>query len=274
MTFGVQEGSVRFGHTWALREVSLAAEPGRVAAVVGGDGAGKSTLLRALVGEVALDAGTLTVPPADRVGYLPARAGSWLELSVQENVEFVGGVYGLTGGALAGRAEPLLRRTGLADVRGRLAGRLSGGMRRKLGVVLAMLPDPELLVLDEPSTGVDPVSRVDLWRLVSEAAAGGAAVVISTTYLDEAQRCSTLLVLDAGHTLVAGTPAGVLASLPGSVVVTPEPTRPDLAWRRGREVREWWPPGAAPPHARAIRPDLEDVVVASTLRRHAGGEQS
>jgi ABC-2 type transport system ATP-binding protein len=138
-------------------------------------------------------------------------------------------------------------------------------MRRKLGFCLAMLPNPKLLVLDEPSTGVDPVSRVDLWRLVSEAAAHGAAVIMSTTYLDEAERCATLLVLDKGRTLLKGPPRDVVASLSGTVVATTSPVRPEFGWRRGQQFLEWWPAGQLPTDGTAIEPDLEDVVIAASM---------
>lgn len=267
MTFGVRDAWVSFGDVAALRGVSVEVPAGEVTAVVGGDGAGKSTLLRALVGEVVLDRGVVSAPMAAQVGYLPASAGSWLDLSVAENVAFVGGTYGLRGAALARRADPLLERAGLADVRDRLSGQLSGGMRRKLGFCLAMLPDPALLVLDEPSTGVDPVSRIDLWRMVSQAAAGGAAVLMSTTYLDEAERCASLLVLNGGGPLVSGTPAEVVAGMPGTVTATVSPHRPAMAWRRGRAFHEWWPPGEHPETGEPVAPDLEDVVIAASLHR-------
>ena len=189
MTFAVRSAVVRFGDTLALDDVSLQVEPGSVVAVVGGDGAGKTTLLRTLVGKVQLERGEVDAPSPQAIGYLPATAGSWPSLTVAQNMDFVGGIYGLSGKALVSRRDELLGRASLLDVVDRLASQLSGGMRRKLGFSMAMLHDPPLLVLDEPSTGIDPVSRVDLWRLVSEAAAAGAAVM-STTYLDEAERAA------------------------------------------------------------------------------------
>ena len=156
-------------------------------------------------GEVALDTGTLDTPPKDRQGYMPAVSGSWASLTVKENLDFVGGIYGVHGTELVARRTALLERAGLTDARDRLASKLSGGMRRKLGFCMAMLHSPALLVLDEPSTGVDPVSRVELWRLVAEAAAGGAAVIVSTSYLDEAERASRLVALDEGRVLVEGS---------------------------------------------------------------------
>jgi ABC-2 type transport system ATP-binding protein len=267
VTYGVEHATVHFGDVTALRDVSVAVPEGQVTAVVGGDGAGKTTLLRALVGEVSPDGGTVTAPDAHRLGYLPATTGSWLELSVQENVDFVGSSFGLSRATLSQRANALLERAGLDRARDRLSRDLSGGMKRKLGFCLAMLAEPDLLVLDEPSTGVDPVSRVDLWRLVSEAAAKGTAVIMSTTYFDEAERCANLVVLHEGEVLVAGTPEEAIATLDGVVVAVSEPTHPERAWRHGREFREWWPSGETPEGGEKVEPTLEDVVIAGSLAR-------
>jgi ABC-2 type transport system ATP-binding protein len=260
---------VRFGDTLALDDVTMEVEPGSVVAVVGGDGAGKTTLLRALVGKLQLERGEVDSPSPQEIGYLPATAGSWPSLTVVQNMDFVGGIYGLAGTALASRRDELLDRASLLDAADRLASQLSGGMRRKLGFSMAMLHDPPLLVLDEPSTGVDPVSRVDLWRLVSEAAAAGAAVVMSTTYLDEAERAASLLVLDGGRKLAGGTLQEVLDSFHGAIARTATPhRRRGLAWRRGRYYHEYWPTLAeVPVDATAVVPDLEDVVIALSLLR-------
>jgi ABC-2 type transport system ATP-binding protein len=266
MTFGLTDVTVRFGGTVALDRVTVPVPAGEVTGVVGGDGAGKTTLLRTLVGDVRANDGTVSAPGAERIGYLPASAGSWADLTVAENVEFVGASFGLDRATTATRADRLLGAAGLADVRDRLARALSGGMRRKLGFCLAMLAEPELLVLDEPSTGVDPVSRVDLWQLVAEAAAAGTAVLMSSTYLDEAERCASLVVLDDGHVLVAGPPDDVLGSLVGTVVAVPRPVHPERAWRRGREHHEWWPPGEVAVGTPVVA-DLEDVVIAAALAR-------
>jgi ABC-2 type transport system ATP-binding protein len=196
---------------------------------------------------------------------MPSGAGSWNDLTVDENVRFVGGSYGLSRAEVAGRAEELLGRAGLMDARDRLAGRLSGGMRHKLGFCLAMLHEPEMLVLDEPSTGVDPVSRVELWRLISEAAASGTAVVMTTTYLDEAERAGWVLVLERGQALLGGPPDEVVASCPGEVVVTDVPVHPELAWRSGERFREWWPNGA-PDGQQPAALTLEDVSIVASLR--------
>lgn len=265
-TVVVRDAVVRFGDRLALDGVSLAAAPASVTAVVGGDGAGKTTLLRAVVGQVALDSGSVHRPGLASIGYLPATVGSWRGLTVQENVDFVGGSYRVPADRLARRSADLLAAAGLDPFRDRLAGQLSGGMRRKLGVCLAMLHDPELLVLDEPSTGVDPVSRVDLWRLAAQAAAGGTAVVLSTTYLDEAERARHVLVLDAGRALVSGPPGRVAEQMPGLLTEQRQPVRPAWAWRRGREFRELWADQAPPEQLRTIEPELADVVIAHALR--------
>lgn len=257
--------TVRRGHVNALEDVSLDTAPGRITAIVGGDGAGKTTLLEAMVGLVVPQAGTVDTPARARIGYMPAGDASWLDLTVDENVTFVAGSYGLTGDALARRADDVLSRAGLLDARDRLAGRLSGGMRKKLGFCLAVLHEPDLLILDEPSTGVDPVSRVQLWRMISEAAARGTAVVMTTTYLDEAERAAQIVLLERGRALLTGTPEQMVAACPGDVVATRQPRRLALAWRDGDGYREWWPDGA-PSDLEPATVTLEDVAIIASLQ--------
>ena len=264
-TYGATSARVRFGDRTALDDVTVRLPPGSVTAVVGGDGAGKTTLMRALVREVALDTGTVDTPEKAGLGYLPASSGSWAALTVTQNVDFAAGIFGLAGEPLAARRDELLAAAGLTAAAGRLASQLSGGMRRKLGFCMAMVHRPALLVLDEPSTGVDPVSRIDLWRLISEAAAGGAAVVMSTTYLDEAERAGHLLVLDRGRTLLQGTYDEVRAGFVGTITRDPSAIRPEWSWRRGRERREYWPASDQPADRTVVDPDLEDLVVALSL---------
>src|SRR6266481_5111707 len=203
-SFGASGLRLRFGAIVALDDVSLIAASGQVTAVVGGDGAGKTSLLRCLAGAVRPDAGVVRAPDAHQIGYLPASSGVYPDLTVRENLAFRATVYGMAGAVGAQRAGELIEQAGLAAARDRLAGQLSGGMRQKLGVIAALLHSPDLLILDEPSTGVDPVSRSGLWSLIASAAAGGAAVVLATTYLDDAQRASSVLVLDGGRPLAAG----------------------------------------------------------------------
>jgi ABC-2 type transport system ATP-binding protein len=265
--WGVRGLAVSYGHRSALSNVSVDVIPGEVAAVVGGDGAGKTALLRTIAGAVRPAAGEVRAPGVHRLGFMPTTAGVWLDLTVDQNIEFVGAAHGVTGEALAARSEVLLDAAGLAGARSRLGRHLSGGMRQKLAFSLAMIHEPELLILDEPSTGVDPVSRVELWRMIARAAASGAAIIMATTYLDEAERASHVTVLDAGNVLLQGTPEQVLRAMPGHVRHTAAPEHRDRAWRRGCEYREWTP--EAPPAGVRNVADLEDAVVGAALAREA-----
>ncbi|HZR51840.1 MAG TPA: ABC transporter ATP-binding protein [Streptosporangiaceae bacterium] len=261
MDWGATDVTVRFGRTVALEEVSIKATKATVTAVVGGDGAGKSTLLRCVAGALAPGSGTIARPEAHRIGYLPPGQGGYEDLSVTENLQFVLSAYNIHR-----ELDDYLERSGLAGVRTRLAGHLSGGMRRKLGVIAALLPEPELAVLDEPTTGVDPVSRADMWWLIARAAAGGAAVLLATTYLEEAARAERVLVLDAGRPLVAGPPGEVVAAMPGAIVPVPDEPADQSerrrAWRRAGGWRVWQPDGHG-----GLTPDLQDAVCVAAINR-------
>jgi ABC-2 type transport system ATP-binding protein len=274
--WGLEAVTVGFGERMALRDVSLEIPEGRVTGVVGGDGAGKTTLLRCLAGALAPDSGTVRRPVARRIGYLASSSGTYPDLTVEENLAFAATAYGVPVTQAGERVAEYLERTGLAAARDRLAGNLSGGMRQKLGVIRAMVHRPDLLVLDEPTTGVDPVSRADLWWLIAHAATAGAAVVLATAYLDEAERASWLLALDEGRTLAEGTPDEIAASVPGAIRSTrnrPEGEASRRAWRRGARWRVWTPPGVgiAGPVAETIRPDLHDAVTVAALAHELAG---
>jgi ABC-2 type transport system ATP-binding protein len=268
---GVERVAVRFGHVEALTDVTLAAHAGEVTAIVGGDGAGKTTLLRLLANRVRADAGEVHTLERARVGYQHATSGVWPTMTVDENVAFVGRSYGMPASAIQSRSSLLLQRAGLEDARRRLGNELSGGMRQKLGFVLAILHEPDLVLLDEPSTGVDPVSRVELWRLISATAGEGRTVVMSTTYLDEAQRAASVLALDGGRMLASGTPEDIVAAVPGSVGLLPGSSAPSAAvrarvWRRGTERHIWIPPGTDADGATILEPpDFEDALIALSL---------
>jgi ABC-2 type transport system ATP-binding protein len=272
-TWGCRGLSVRYGDTVALEDVSVEVPAGTVAAVVGGDGAGKTTLLRALAGTVRPAGGTVRRPDRRRLGYVSAGPGVWTDLTVDENLSFAGRAYGLTTDDLEVRIGALLERTGLAAAHDRLAGRLSGGMRQKLALAMAVAHEPELLILDEPTTGVDPVSRAELWRLLASAAADGAAVVVATTYLDEAERAATVLVLDRGRALLAGTPDEVLAATPGRVVEGDVRPQGIPSWRRGARWRAWSPDGSTPPGTSPVDIDLEDAAIVAQLRQDRGADR-
>lgn len=277
--WGTSALSVRFGAVLALDDVTMRAGRGEITAVVGGDGAGRTTLLRSLSGLVAASEGEVRRPGIRQIGYLLPDSGVYPDLSVEENLAFRAAAFGIGTAAAGRRATELLERTGLAAVRLRLVRQLSGGMRKKLGVIAAMLHEPGLLLLDEPTTGVDPVSRADLWWLIARAAAEGAAVVMSTSYLDEAERATSVLVLNAGREVAAGTPDGIAAAVPGAIWALdsrPAPGEQKTAWRRGRQWRVWRPDGtfpaagaATPAGARPTRitPDLQDAVTVAVMAR-------
>jgi ABC-2 type transport system ATP-binding protein len=270
--WGAREVFVSHGKTVALRGVSLSALPGEVTAVVGGDGAGKTTLLRCLAGSLAPASGEVSRPPKERGGYFPASSGIYEDLTVAENLDFRAKGYGLPASVGRDRATEYLDRAGLASAAGRLAGHLSGGMRQKLGVIAAMLHQPDLLVLDEPTTGVDPVSRSGLWWLIARAAAEGCAVVLATTYLDEAERATSVLVLDGGSELAAGPPDQIVTAMPGELhaaVAKPAGESADRAWRRAGRWRVWQPDGGG--DGERIAPDLQDAVTVAALARQFPG---
>jgi ABC-type multidrug transport system ATPase subunit len=279
--WGSEAASVQFGKKLALDRVSFHAAPGRVTAVVGGDGAGRTTLLRCLAGALTPSSGQVRRPARPRIGYLPASSGIYPDLSVTENLAFRAAAYQMSPAAARERSGQLLERAGLVAASGRPAGQLSGGMRQKLGVIAAMLHQPSLLVLDEPTTGVDPVSRADLWWLIAHAAADGAAVVLATSYLDEAERASSVLALDAGRELAQGTPAQIVAAMPGTLQASDAPPPGEArrrAWRRGGRWRIWDPDGrpgaAAGAGPAAVTPDLQDAVTVAILARELSGGNS
>ena len=274
--WGTEDVCVRFGDTLALDSVSFRAEPGRVSAAVGGDGAGRTTLLRCLAGALAPDSGRVRRPGRMATGYMSAGSGVYPDLSVTENLAFRATAYRVPPQQARERSAELLARAGLDRVGDRLAGQLSGGMRQKLGVITAMLHHPDLLVLDEPTTGVDPVSRSDLWWLIARAAAGGAAVVLATSYLDEAERAQDVLVLDTGAVLASGTAEQIVAAMPGTLTMTSERPAGEAgrrAWRREGRWRVWDPTGldtertVAPDPRDVVEPDLQDAVTVAILAR-------
>jgi ABC-2 type transport system ATP-binding protein len=274
VSWGVRDVTVRFGERRALDHVTLEANEGTVTGVVGGDGAGKTTLLRVLAGALAPDQGEVRRPDARQIGYLAASSGTYPDLSVEENLMFAATAYGVPRSEIEERVGRYLERTGLAAASDRLGGQLSGGMRQKLGVIRAMIHGPHLLILDEPTTGIDPVSRADLWWLIAQAAAEGAALVLTTTYLDEAERASRLLVLDEGRRLADGTPREIETAVPGELLsspLRPEGPAATRAWRRGTAWRVWnRSDHQEDGQGETVTPDLQDAVMIATLAR--GGE--
>ncbi|MDJ0767928.1 MAG: ABC transporter ATP-binding protein [Ilumatobacter sp.] len=258
MTWCAADVSVSFGRTVALDAVSIAIEPGAIHAVIGGDGAGKSTLLKVVAGLDVGQAGSFDLPPSHRVGFVPSSGGYFGDLTVDENIDFVARAYRLS--TWRDRANALLHSADLHPFGDRLAGRMSGGQRRKLAGCMALLHDPDLLVLDEVTTGVDPLSRLELWRLIAASAADGAAVVAATTYLDEAERTSSATLLREGRVIAAGPPDEIIAGVSGGVDDVDVPSDRSLAWRKGRRWRQWSPAGE-----RTGAISLEDAAIVYEL---------
>jgi ABC-2 type transport system ATP-binding protein len=211
----------------ALDGITATVASGRVTGLVGPDGAGKTTLLRLMAGLLAPTAGRLNVcgfdPVAEagalreEIGYMPQRFGLYEDLSVLENLKLYADLRGVVDRQRAETFERLLAFTDLARFTERRAGALSGGMKQKLGLACAMMRSPRLLLLDEPSVGVDPISRRELWRMVYALIEQGVGVVWSTAYLDEAENCAEVLVLNAGRVLFQGDPKAMTASVAGRV---------------------------------------------------------
>lgn len=205
--------SKSFGATAAVAGVSATIPAGQVTGLVGADGAGKTTLLRLMAGLLAPDGGRVNATA--ELGYMPQRFGLYEDLSVSENLSLYADLRGLPPAEHAATFARLLAFSGLAGFEARLAGKLSGGMKQKLGLACALVATPRLLLLDEPSVGVDPVSRRELWRMVHDLAAQGVGVVWSTAYLDEAERCHGVLLLDGGRLVHAGPPKELTARVAG-----------------------------------------------------------
>ena len=213
----------RYGRRRALAGVDLTVDERQILGVVGPDGAGKTTLLRALAGLLVIEAEEATVLGTDlrgdvtglkaRIGYVPQAFSLHRDLTVEENLRFTARLHRLPEAEFVRRKSVLLERTGLAPFAGRAAGQLSGGMKQKLAVANALLPEPALLVLDEPTAGVDVVARGEIWAMLARAREDG-LVVLSTSYLDEAARCDRLVYLDAGRVRAVGTPEELRAGVP------------------------------------------------------------
>jgi ABC-2 type transport system ATP-binding protein len=214
----------RYGHVQALDAVTFDVERGEMFGVIGSDGAGKTTAIRLMCGLLRADGGEVRVLGNDpvlehrqiteRVGYLSQRFSLYGDLTIDENVAFFAEVHGVR--RYQARRDELLAMTQLTPFRTRLADRLSGGMKQKLALICTLVHEPELLLLDEPTTGVDPVSRREFWKLLSEFLSHGITILMSTPYLDEAERCTRVALLHEGRLLASDSPERLRASMPGS----------------------------------------------------------
>ncbi|MBK7779217.1 MAG: ABC transporter ATP-binding protein [Ardenticatenia bacterium] len=214
----VADGLVkRFGDFTAVDDVSFSVARGEVVGYLGANGSGKTTTMRLLMGLLRPTAGSATVLGLDvardaerirpRVGYMSQKFALYEDLTVRENLAFYGGLYGLPLAELPGRVVTLAERVGLAGREDLLAGELSGGWRQRLALGIAMVHRPELLLLDEPTSGVDPAARRAFWNLIYEVAEEGATVLVSTHYMDEAEHCGRLGIMRSGRLLAWGAPA-------------------------------------------------------------------
>ncbi|WP_425572766.1 ABC transporter ATP-binding protein [Paraburkholderia heleia] len=218
----------RFGTLEAVRDVSMSVAQGEIFGLVGPDGAGKTTVMRMLAGVLRPDTGAIALEGIDVVteserakavlSYMPQRFGLYEDLTVDENIFFYGELFELPKAQFRQRRAELLEAAGLAPFRGRLAGQLSGGMKQKLGLVCALIHTPRVLLLDEPTTGVDPVSRRDFWAILYRLREQGVTIVMSTAYMDEAERCSRLALLHEGRVHRCDTPQRLKDLVRGSLL--------------------------------------------------------
>ena len=227
----------RYGKVVALRDLSMSVEPGEMFGLIGPDGAGKTTAIRLMCGLLKPDSGSVRMLGQDPVrdhlqvtqtiGYLSQRFSLYGDLSIDENISFFAEIHGLNmrDPAIRDRRERLLELTQLARFRTRLADQLSGGMKQKLALACTLVHEPRIILLDEPTTGVDPVSRREFWKLLSEFLAQGITILMATPYLDEAERCSRVALLHEGRLVALDTPGRLRADLPGIIIEVIAPDR-------------------------------------------------
>lgn len=294
-----------FGAVRAVDDVSLTLRRGTILGLVGPDGAGKTTLLRILTGvygkytghlELAGRAGREIESLRGRLGYVPQRFSLYQDMTVLENLELLGALYGLRREQTLAKAQEILNFTGLWQFRGRFAGQLSGGMKQKLALAAAVLHEPELLFLDEPTTGVDPAARREFWQLLYKLNREGMTVLAATPYMDEAELCHEIMLMYRGRALACRTPAQLTASYPYTVLqlASGERSLPqrlagcyflslqafsntyhivtDDAVRTQAEIRERLAgvgTGAPLPELHPVDPSLEDVFI---LFAEGGGQ--
>lgn len=217
-----------FGDTVAVDGVDLTIELGGIFGLLGPDGAGKSTLIRMLATTLRPDAGDATVfgrsVTADasdvrpRIGYMSQRFSMYPDLTVAENMDFFATIRGVSPSDRAKRAPRLLEAMGMSRFADRESSHLSGGMKQKLMLATTLMHEPDLLLLDEPTTGVDPVSRREFWRILADLHRQGKTVLVATPYMDEAERCTSIAFLESGQIRQSGTPSDIKARIPGRVL--------------------------------------------------------
>ena len=220
----IESLSLRFGLIEAVSEVSFRVRKGEIFGLVGSDGAGKSSLLRVAATLIKPSSGKILIDGLDvvlqkravkaKIGYMPQRFGLYQDLTVEENLEFFMDIFGLTGNERDERKERYLGFSNLLPFLNRLVGDLSGGMKQKLGLACVLVHEPEVLILDEPTNGVDPVSRQEFWNLLSQMRKVGKTILISTAYLDEGEKCEHLALVHRSKILAIATPEEIQADFP------------------------------------------------------------
>jgi ABC-2 type transport system ATP-binding protein len=220
----------KYGDVVALRELSVSVGRGEMFGLIGPDGAGKTTAIRLMCGLLKADGGSVHVMGHDPVrehlrvtqsiGYLSQRFSLYGDLTIDENIAFFAEIHGLrmSDPTIRERRQRLLDLTQLTPFRARLGDQLSGGMKQKLALACTLVHEPKLILLDEPTTGVDPVSRREFWKLLSEFLAQGISILMATPYLDEAERCTRVAMLHEGRLLALDRPSNLRAGLPGAVM--------------------------------------------------------
>lgn len=228
----------RFGPLVAVNQLDLVIARGEVFGLVGPDGAGKTTTLRLLTGLLDANGGRAVVAgfpvaekPAevrDRIGYMAQKFGLYGDLTVEENMDFYADLFAVNPAELEPLKLRLLAMTRMAEFRGRPAAKLSGGMKQKLALMCTLLHKPRILLLDEPTNGVDPVSRRDFWIILDELVREGMTLLVTTAYLDEAERCHRVGLMHHGRLIRVGTPAELKSAVPGDCYEVAAPNAPDL----------------------------------------------
>ena len=223
MTPAIEIAGLRksYGSLTALDDISLSVNPGEIFGLIGPDGAGKSTLYKILATLLAPDSGSVSILGLDaarcakelrsHIGYMPERFSLYQDMSVMENLNFFASLFGVNVKDSYGLIAPVFSQ--LEKFPDRMAGRLSGGMKQKLALSCALIHRPALLLLDEPTTGVDAVSRSEFWDMLVSLRGKGMTIVVSTSYMDEATRCDRITIMDRGRLLSTGTPSGLIANL-------------------------------------------------------------
>jgi ABC-2 type transport system ATP-binding protein len=295
-----------FGPVVAVNRIDFSVAPGEIFGLVGPDGAGKSTIMRMMAGVLRPDAGAIRLAGIDVVAdpegarpylsYMPQRFGLYEDLTVDENIFFYATLFGVSRAVRRARGPQLLQAAGMLPFRRRLAGQLSGGMKQKLGLVCALIHTPQVLLLDEPTTGVDPVSRRDFWGILYGLREQGVTILLSTAYMDEAERCSRLALVSGGEIRHCDTPARLKQAMPGALIAVTTVNaraayaglegvpgvegrllmgdrvhvRVDDADRRLPELRDVCAArGIADAKVMRIEPGIEDVFVALLTPEHA-----